>query len=100
MSQQGVRIVARNFRSRFGEIDLIGYDGPYLVFFEIKYRKTSLAGRPEQAVNYRKRQTISKVADYYRMKNRIGDFTPMRFDVISICGTEFRWYKNAFDYIC
>ncbi len=77
---------------------MIGYDGSYLVFFEVKYRQTTLVGRPEQAVNFRKRQIISKVADYYRMKNRIGDFAPMRFDVVSICGTDYKWYKNAYDY--
>ena len=36
--KNGVRILEKNFRSRFGEIDLIGYDREYLVFFEVKYR--------------------------------------------------------------
>ena len=40
LQQYQIRIVERNFRNRFGEIDLIGYDGNTLVFFEVKYRKS------------------------------------------------------------
>lgn len=93
-----VTIKECNYRNRFGEIDIIGYDGIYLVFFEVKYRTTALLGMPEQAVTRAKQKAISKVSDYYRMKHHIGDFTPMRYDVISICGDDLKWYKNAFDY--
>lgn len=98
LGRNGVVISERNFRSRFGEIDLIGRDGNYLVFFEVKYRKTELCGTPGQAVTYNKQRNICRVADFYRMKKRIGDFEPMRFDVISIHNNKITWYKNAFDY--
>lgn len=93
-----IRIVERNFRTRFGEIDLIGYDDEYLVFFEVKYRRTKLYGAPVQAVNTGKQHVICRVADFYRMKKRIGDFEPMRFDIISIHNGKITWYKNAYDY--
>ncbi len=98
LERNGVRITERNFRNRFGEIDLIGYDGIYLVFFEVKYRKTPLCGLPQQAVTSGKQHVICRVADYYRMKKSIGEFEPMRFDVVSICAEQISWYKNAFDY--
>ena len=98
LEKQDVRIVERNFRNRFGEIDIIGYDGEYLVFFEVKYRRDERKGRPIEAVSPKKCHTICRVADYYRMKNGIGDFSPMRFDVIAICGDEIEWFRNAFAY--
>ena len=98
MKQYDVRIVERNFRNRFGEIDLIGYDGEFLVFFEVKYRTTTQAGYGEDAVNAKKRHTICKVSDYYRVLNGIGDFTPIRYDVIAIKGDEVKWIKDAFSY--
>ena len=50
LEKNGVRILERNFRCRQGEIDLIGRDGEYLVFFEVKYRKNADAGLPAEAV--------------------------------------------------
>ena len=49
LEKNGVRILERNFRCRQGEIDLIGRDGEYLVFFEVKYRKNADAGFPAEA---------------------------------------------------
>ena len=98
LSKYNVRITERNFRNRFGEIDLIGYDGEYLVFFEVKYRKGTGSGFGEEAVNYKKQKTICKVADYYRVLHGVSDFSPIRFDVIAISGEEIRWIKDAFAY--
>ena len=98
LEKQGVQIIERNFRNRFGEIDIIGYDGEYLVFFEVKYRRDLRKGSPTEAVSPKKCHTICRVADFYRMKKGIGDFTPMRFDVISICGDKTEWFRNAFEY--
>jgi len=98
LEENGVKILEQNFRNRFGEIDLIGRDGEYLVFFEVKYRKDDKCGSPAEAVTYQKQKTICKVSDFYRVKMGIGEFSPMRYDVISICGEELHWIKNAFDY--
>ena len=98
LNQFGVRIVEKNFRNRFGEIDLIGYDGEFLVFFEVKYRSGAGSGFGEDAVDARKRHNICKVSDYYRMLNEIGEFTPIRYDVIAINGKKIHWIKDAFAY--
>ena len=98
LENRGVRILERNFRNRFGEIDIIGYDGEYLVFFEVKYRRDLRKGSPIEAVSPKKCHTICRVADFYRMKNGIGDYAPMRFDIIAICGEEAEWFRNAFAY--
>jgi len=95
---QGVRIVERNFRCRQGEIDLIGYEREYLVFFEVKYRKDASMGSAAEAVNAPKRRKICGVADYYRMIHRYLSDRPVRFDVVAIDGSRMEWIRNAFEY--
>ena len=95
----GIRIIARNFRSRSGEIDIVGYDGQYYIFFEVKYRKDKSSGSPAEAVNVRKQYRISRAADYFRVYRKLKDSDNVRFDVISILGNEITWYRNAFDYM-
>ena len=94
----GYEILSRNFRSSYGEIDLIARQGACLVFVEVKYRKNSSSGKPEEAVSLQKQRKISKTADYFRVKYRIGEETPCRFDVIAVENGEIRHYENAFSY--
>lgn len=95
----GVEIKERNFRCRQGEIDIIGYDEEYLVFFEVKYRSSRSMGSAADAVGYAKQRRICRVADYYRMIHRCGENIPIRFDVVAIDGENLKWIKNAFYYI-
>lgn len=97
--QQGVSIIERNFRSKQGEIDLIGYDRGYLVFFEVKYRKTNAKGIPEEAVGIAKQKRICKTAVYYCYRKNISASASIRYDVVAIQGEEIRWHQNAFFHI-
>jgi putative endonuclease len=99
LRRNNVCILEQNFRNRKGEIDIIGRDGEYTVFFEVKYRKDNSKGNPAEAVTLNKQRTICTVADYYRLTHGISDYTPIRYDVIGICGGEITWYKNAFEHI-
>ena len=96
---KGIKIVERNFRCRQGEIDIIGYDGSFLVFFEVKYRSRRITGSAAEAVGYAKQRRICRVSDYYRMIHRRGYDTPVRYDVVAIDGENLQWIKNAFYYI-
>ena len=96
---KGVKIKERNFRCKQGEIDIIGYDGDYLVFFEVKYRGSRSAGSAAEAVGFAKQRRICRVADYYRMIHHCKEDTPIRFDVVAIDGENFQWIKNAFYYM-
>lgn len=96
---KGVKIVERNFRNRQGEIDIIGYDGDYLVFFEVKYRSGKSRGSAAEAVGSAKQRKICQVADYYRMLHHCAEDMPIRFDVVAVDGEDITWIKNAFDYI-
>lgn len=99
LQSRGYFILCRNFRCRQGEIDLIARQGGYLVFIEVKYRKTGGSGRPEEAVTLGKQRAICRTADYYRLCQGLGEETPCRFDVVAILGEEIILYQNAFSYV-
>ncbi len=83
LRKQGYRIVARNYRRRYGEIDLIGWDGEFLAFIEVKYRSGSSRGLPVDAVHYKKQRQICRLAKEYRIRHKLHDVN-FRFDVVSI----------------
>lgn len=95
LQRQGMVILERNYRDRTGEIDLIGRDGAFLVFVEVKYRRDLRTGEPAEAVTARKQQRIRRTAQYYLYSHRCGN-VPCRFDVVSILGEEIRWIPDAF----
>ena len=99
LEHSGMPVTARNFRCRFGEIDLIARDGRTLVFVEVKYRTNASSGLPEEALSVSKQRTISKAADFYRVRYKIRSDIPCRFDVIAFEGDVLRHYKNAFPYM-
>ena len=99
LKAHGFQIVERNFRCRQGEIDIIGYDGEYLVFVEVKYRSSGRFDGPLAAVGSAKMQTICRVADYYRYQAGISRDVPVRYDVIGILQDEITWIPNAFPHI-
>ena len=98
LAKQGIKILERNFACKMGEIDLICLDKGCLVFVEVKFRKNTSYGYPQEAVTKNKRRKIILVSGYYRMLKHYGDNIPMRFDVISILNNEIIWDKNAFGY--
>jgi len=95
----GMEILEKNFYTRQGEIDIIGMHEGYLVFVEVKYRKSTRYGEAEAAVDIHKQRRICKAADYYRYIHHYGDDTAVRYDVLAIQGDEVHWIKNAFQHI-
>ena len=98
LAKKGYRIIAHNFHSYYGEIDLIAMDGQVLVFAEVKYRTGARFGDALEAVNARKQWRICRTADYFCMKRPSLSKHPCRFDVVTITGDEFRLLQNAFPY--
>lgn len=96
LKSRGLYFVAKNFRSRTGEIDLIFRDGKTIVFVEVKYRKDEKKGDPLEAVDLSKQARIRETARYYLYRFRYAEDTPCRFDVVGILGGEIHWVKNAF----
>lgn len=80
---QGFVVIQRNFRTKIGEIDIIAKDGKYIVFIEVKARKSINFGYPREAVNRNKQIKIKDVASIYLLQNRKCDMH-IRFDVIEV----------------
>lgn len=98
LCSNGYTILKRNFYTRAGEIDIIAENEGYLCFVEVKFRSDDTDGLPLEAVDLRKIRRISKAAvRYLHMCGLDVDYTPCRFDVVSILGTEITLIKNAFD---
>lgn len=107
LRSNGYTVVRRNYTAPHGEIDIIAEDEKYIVFAEVKYRKSSAHiarfGRPVKAVTHEKRQhVISAVKHYLR---QVGSDKKPRIDVIEIIGNQeadgfvslsIKHYKNAF----
>ena len=89
------RIVERNFNCKYGEIDLIAWDGNCVIFVEVKARKDDQFGMPREAVNWHKQQTIVKCATYWLYKNKQTG-VPVRFDVVEVLDGSINHIKDAF----
>jgi putative endonuclease len=93
---RGFRLVAANFLTRVGEIDLIMEDGDTLVFIEVKRRRNERYGEPEQSVTPGKIRRILKAALVFLHRHGIQD-RMIRFDVVILDGDVIRHLPNAFD---
>ena len=83
LEHKGVEILERNWRCSYGEADIIALDGGTLVFCEVKTRRSSAAGIPEEAITEAKQKRYRRLARvfYNRSETRYSD---IRFDVIAI----------------
>ncbi len=79
----GYRILAANYRTRFGELDLVARQGDEVVFVEVKTRTGRTFGYPEEAVHRTKLRHIVAAAEVYRTQERLTG-RPFRIDVISV----------------
>lgn len=94
---KGYRIVEKNYRTSYGEIDIIAQLDAELVFCEIKYRASFVHGNPLEAVDQRKQRKISRVALFYYATHGYREEIPCRFDVIGIYGDgTIHHIENAF----
>jgi putative endonuclease len=81
--QCGYRILERNVRSRYGEIDIVAEDGDDLVFVEVKTRRGVAYGLPEEAVTVRKQQKLIELALYYLDAHACSERS-WRIDVVAV----------------
>jgi len=99
LKEQGYQIVAINWRYRRAEIDIIAKEDKILVFVEVKTRRDDYFGKPEVAVNKRKKQLLVNAASaYMEATNHLWE---IRFDIIAIVtrsenDREIQHYRDAF----
>lgn len=97
LTEQGLRCVARNYRCRCGELDLIMLDDAVLVAIEVRYRKHSHFGTALDSVDFVKRAKLIRAMQSFLQHHPQYEEHPVRFDVIAIGPSEWRWVRGAFD---
>ncbi len=98
LQQQGLKLSAQNYRSRFGEIDLIMQDGATLVFIEVRLRRNASFGGAAASIDARKQQRIIRTAQHYLAG--LAHIPPCRFDAVLMddaLGRNMQWLRNAFE---
>ena len=95
LKEQGCKILKRNYRTPFGEADLVVQDGEEIAFVEVKTRTSDTYGAPAEAVTKQKRQRYLQIAKFYWVSS--GEEPNARFDVAQVFGSgEIDYLKNAF----
>jgi len=101
LQRNGLRLVRRNYRCRFGEIDLIMRDDDCLVVVEVRYRVSAGFATPAITVDERKQRKIVRTTQAYQSGTAKFSEWPVRFDVVAILRTEdgpgtIQWIRDAF----
>lgn len=101
LQQQGLKLIERNYRCRFGEIDLILWQQHTIVFVEVRYRRANCLVDGAQSINTTKQLKLLRSANCYLQQHRLGDLTPARIDVIAVTEHNqqyrFDWIQNAIE---
>jgi len=106
LRRRGLRLLARNYACRGGEIDLVMLDGSVLVFVEVRYRRCDRYGSGADSVTAVKQRRIVHAARHYLATHSQHGILPCRFDVVSIGGDRdqsgypeatVNWIRAAFD---
>lgn len=99
LERLGYRVIARRYRSRFGEIDIVADEGGTVVFVEVKTKTDDSFGDPVEAVTPQKQRQIIAMGEEYATY-RCPPNTPCRFDVVaidrSVIPARITVYKDAF----
>lgn len=103
LEQNGLTLVAQNWRCKRGELDLIMLEGNTLVFVEVRFRKHAAWGGALESVDMRKRGKLILAAQQYLQSEPRWSKSPCRFDVIAIepgkqpDSPQLNWLKSAFE---
>ena len=100
LKDRGLRLIARNYRCRVGEVDLVMTQAGIVVFVEVRSRASSAFVSPKETVDWRKRQRLARVAAWFLRSRRDLAGLPVRFDVVSVTTPNYNarleWIRNAF----
>lgn len=100
LKSKGYRIIERNYKCLFGEIDIVAKEGNTVVFVEVKSRKSGDFGDPQTAVGWEKKRKISRIALKYLEEKHLYP-CDARFDVVAVkmlpAGNTIELIQNAFE---
>jgi putative endonuclease len=94
--REGFDILARRWRGRRGELDIVAFEDDLLVFLEVKTRSSAQYGEPWEFVDQQKQLILQRTAEEFIAEYDLGQYV-YRFDVVSVIGnSEVTLYRNAF----
>lgn len=97
LESQGLKLIARNWRCKAGELDLVMQDGATTVIAEVRSRGRSDFGAAIETIGWRKRQRLVRATQLWLMRHPQYAETPLRFDVVALDGEAMEWTRGAFD---
>jgi len=97
LEAHGLTELARNYRCRQGEIDLVMAEGKAVVFVEVRLRRDARFGSAAESVNRGKQARVVTAAQHFLQQQPALARRPCRFDVVALDGATIEWIKNAFD---
>ena len=99
LKKNGLKLLEKNYRSRFGEIDIVMQHKDYIVFVVVRHRKSNTFGGALESVDKHKQKKLRNTAELYLTQHKRND-NPCRFDIICVNGDinnpEVDWIQNAF----
>ncbi len=99
LTNKGIKIIDKNYFSKFGEIDLIGIENKTIIFIEVRLRSTKNYGLPYESITKSKLDKIQKSIEIFLSENDYSDYD-CRFDVVSLVYNDneqnfcVEWLKN------
>lgn len=100
LQTKNIKLLEKNFRSSFGEIDLIMQDKNIILFVEVRYRSNNYFHTALESVSRQKCERIIITSNHYLSQNRLASQMDCRFDVVTLSGQQeslsIEWIKNAF----
>ena len=100
LKKKGYKVIERNYRCQWGEIDLVARQGDTVIFVEIKARTSSDFGLPQDAVGRFKQEKLIQAARAYMAEHHLQETIPARFDVVAVqltpSGPDIELIQDAF----
>lgn len=102
LKASGLKLLARNFHTRHGELDLVMRDGNTIVFVEVRYRRYQRCGSAIDSITKSKRDKLVKAASHWLASRPNLSRQPCRFDIVAFDGQVSesmtpQWIRHAFD---
>ena len=102
LEARGLKLLAANYRCRYGELDLVMRDGAQLVVVEVRSRRSDRHGAPEASITHRKKRSLMRAAQCFIRDHPQFNGMMLRFDVVGILTgatrARFRWFRNALQF--
>lgn len=97
LQQHGLRLLARNWRCKLGELDLVMQDGDTVAVVEVRSRARANHGAAAETVDWRKRRKLVRATRLWLARQPQFAEQPLRFDVVTLDAGRIEWRREAFD---